>query len=78
MKDAGMHIERLLDLSPVGSILMPKYFKCVFESYFKPRIMELFPKFGLQIANSLLKDIMYTVQLYQEGKFGYYQLCARK
>jgi len=78
MKDAGLHIEKLLDLSPVGSILMPKYFKCVFESYFKPRILELFPRFGLQIANSLLKDIMYTVQLYQEGKFAYYQLCARK
>ncbi len=74
---AGFEITKIEDVSNVGRELMPRHFEPVFERDFRPKIENLFPEYGKKMADDLKKDILFTIRLYLEGKFGYYRLIAK-
>lgn len=78
IEGVGFTITRVKDVSNVGRDLMSKYFEQVFDSYFRHRIVDLVPQYGSEIADTFKRDVLYTIQLYQDNKFGYYQLTAKK
>ncbi|MEK6936601.1 MAG: methyltransferase domain-containing protein [Nanoarchaeota archaeon] len=78
MESIGFKVEDIVDVSNVGRELMPKHFEREFDRCFCPIIKKLLPEYGEELTEILKRDIKFTIKLYQENKFGYFRLIARK